>query len=122
MNAGKESVLLDLKADAGRRIAQQLIERADILIHNYRPAVPDKLGIGWKDGSRLQPKLVYVSVNGYGPEGPGALRPSSSASARAPSSERDSGLAGVVGLAGSGSGLTSGLGGVTGGTAGVAGW
>ena len=76
VNTGKESVQVDLKQPAGQRIARELIERADILIHNYRSGVPEKLGIGWEDARRINPRLVYVSVNGYGPAGPGALRPS----------------------------------------------
>jgi len=76
VNAGKESIALDLKHPDGRRIAQSLIARADVLVHNYRPGVPEKLGIGYADAVALRPDIVYVAVNGYGREGPGALRPS----------------------------------------------
>jgi crotonobetainyl-CoA:carnitine CoA-transferase CaiB-like acyl-CoA transferase len=76
VNAGKESIALDLKHPEGRRIAQALVARADVLVHNYRPGVPEKLGIGYADAVVLRPDIVYVAVNGYGREGPGALRPS----------------------------------------------
>ena len=75
-NAGKESICLDLKSADGQRIAQALGAKADIWIHNYRMGVPEKLGIGYDDLAALNPNLVYVSANGYGPAGPGAKRPS----------------------------------------------
>ena len=75
-NAGKESICLDLKSAEGQRIAQSLGARADIWIHNYRMGVPEKLGIGYEQLVARNPALVYVSANGYGPNGPGARRPS----------------------------------------------
>ncbi len=75
-NTGKESICLDLKSDHGQQIAQSLAKKADIWIHNYRMGVPEKLGIGYDQLAALNPGLVYVSANGYGPEGPGAKRPS----------------------------------------------
>ena len=75
-NTGKESICLDLKSPEGQRIAQALAAKADIWIHNYRMGVPEKLGIGYDDLSALNPNLVYLSANGYGPAGPGAKRPS----------------------------------------------
>jgi crotonobetainyl-CoA:carnitine CoA-transferase CaiB-like acyl-CoA transferase len=76
VNAGKESICVDLKTAEGRATAQRLIARADVLIHNYRVGVPERLGIGYADARNANPRIVYVSVNGYGPSGPGALRPS----------------------------------------------
>jgi len=75
-NAGKESICLDLKSAEGQKIARSLAAKADIWIHNYRVGVPEKLGIGYEELSALNPRLVYVSANGYGPAGPGAKRPS----------------------------------------------
>ncbi len=75
-NQGKESISVDLKTPAGRRIVQALAERADILIHNFRPGVPGRLGIDYETLAAINPGLVYLSANGYGPLGPGALRPS----------------------------------------------
>ena len=75
-NTGKESICLDLKSATGKAIAGQLIEQADIFIHNYRPGVPEKLGVGYDELARSNPALIYISANGYGPAGPGAKRPS----------------------------------------------
>ncbi len=74
--AGKEGICLDLKQDAGREVVAKLIRNADVLIHNYRPGVPERLGIGYELASALNPRIVHVSVNGYGPGGPSAARPS----------------------------------------------
>ena len=73
--AGKESICLDLKRPEGQAIAKQLIEKADVLVHNYRPGVPERLGIGFDELHRSFPRLIWVSVNGYGPNGPSARRP-----------------------------------------------
>ena len=73
--AGKESICLDLKSAAGQAVARKLVERADVLVHNYRPGVPERLGIGYDELHREFPRLVWVSVNGYGPNGPSARRP-----------------------------------------------
>ena len=75
-NTGKESICLDLKSSEGQSIAQELAKMADVWIHNYRMGVPEKLGIGYDELSRLNPQLIYISANGYGPNGPGAKRPS----------------------------------------------
>ena len=75
-NQGKESISVDLKTGQGRQIVRSLACRADILIHNYRPGVPERLGIDYQTLAAANPRLIYVSANGYGPKGPGALRPS----------------------------------------------
>ena len=75
-NQGKESISVDLKSEEGRKIVRALAAEADILIHNYRPGVPERLGIDYDTLSALNPDLIYVSANGYGPAGPGAMRPS----------------------------------------------
>jgi crotonobetainyl-CoA:carnitine CoA-transferase CaiB-like acyl-CoA transferase len=76
VNAGKRSISINLKSDEGRSIALDLIAKADILIHNYRPGVPERLGIGYEAASARNPRIVYVQSNGYGPEGRSANRPS----------------------------------------------
>jgi crotonobetainyl-CoA:carnitine CoA-transferase CaiB-like acyl-CoA transferase len=76
VNAGKRSISVDLKSPAGREIVLALLRDADVLIHNYRPGVPERLGIGYEQVAALNPRLVYLQANGYGPDGPGALRPS----------------------------------------------
>ncbi len=74
-NASKESICVDLKAPEGQAVVHALIAKADVIIHNYRPGVPDRLGMGYADASRINPGIVYVNVNGYGPLGPSAHRP-----------------------------------------------
>ena len=75
-NQGKESIGVDLKSSEGQALVHELIRDADIVIHNFRPGVPERLAIDYKTLSGINPKLIYVSANGYGPFGPGALRPS----------------------------------------------
>ena len=76
MNAGKESICIDLKSEQGQEIVADLIKNADAIVHNYRPGVPERLGIGYETADSLRPGIVWVSANGYGPDSPGARRPS----------------------------------------------
>ena len=76
VNAGKRSISLDLKSAEGKNIVLELAARADILIHNYRPGVPERLGIGYEQIAAVNPEIVYLQSNGYGPDGPSAQRPS----------------------------------------------
>ncbi|MEP7027522.1 MAG: CoA transferase [Candidatus Eisenbacteria bacterium] len=75
VNRNKESVTLDLKHEAGREVLWKLIERADILVENFRPGTLDRLGFGWEACRARNPRLVYASVSGYGVTGPEASRP-----------------------------------------------
>ena len=76
VNAGKRSLSIDLKSETGRQIVLALIKDADVLIHNFRPGVPERLGIGYAQVEQINPDIVYMQANGYGPDGPGAQRPS----------------------------------------------
>ncbi len=76
VNTGKESICLDLKQAQARDILARLAASADILIHNYRPGVPERLGLDYPTLAAGNRQLVYLSANGYGPSGPGAKRPS----------------------------------------------
>ena len=76
VNTGKECIALDLKNPRAREIAQTIVAGADLFLHNYRPGVPERLGLGYAQLAARNPRLVYLSANGYGPRGPGALRPS----------------------------------------------
>jgi formyl-CoA transferase len=71
----KRSVVLDLKDEADRRVAQALIAKADILVENFRPGVMERLGFGYEVLSRANPGLVMVRISGYGQTGPYAQRP-----------------------------------------------
>lgn len=73
--AGKESICLDLKSEEGQAIVRRLVANADVLIHNYRPGVPERLGIGYEQVRAYRPEIVWVSASGYGPGGPSAQRP-----------------------------------------------
>ncbi len=75
-NAGKESISLDLRSEAGQEVVRRLIAQADMIVHNYRPGVPDRLGMSYEQAKAIKPDIIYLSVNGYGPDGPGAHRPS----------------------------------------------
>ena len=75
-NAAKESICIDLKSETGQTIVADLIKDADAIVHNYRPGVPERLGIGYETASALRPGIVWVSANGYGANSPGARRPS----------------------------------------------
>ena len=74
-NAGKESISVDLKDPQGQAVVHALIAKADIIVHNFRPGVPERLGISYEHAKAVKPDIVYVNVNGYGPDGPGAHRP-----------------------------------------------
>lgn len=71
---GKESVAVDLKSQEGRRIAQDLVERAHVFLHNFRPGVPDRLGIDYSTLTKVNPTLVYVYAASYGSMGPQSHR------------------------------------------------
>ena len=75
MNRNKRSVTLDLKTDSGREVLYRLAETADILVENYRPGVMKRLGIDYETLARINPKLVYVSISGFGQSGPWSERP-----------------------------------------------
>ncbi len=69
-NAGKKSIVLDLKSDFGRDAARRLIATCDILVENFRPGVIDRLGLGYETLRQDQPGLIFCSISGYGQEGP----------------------------------------------------
>jgi crotonobetainyl-CoA:carnitine CoA-transferase CaiB-like acyl-CoA transferase len=75
VNRNKKSLGLNLKAEAGRKILWQLIERADVLIENFRPGVMEKLGFGYEAIAKVNPRTVYCSISGFGQTGPYRDRP-----------------------------------------------
>ena len=70
LNRNKKSVTLDLRADEGREIALKLASNADVLIQNFRPGVMEKRGLGYGDIKKINAKIVYCSISGFGPKGP----------------------------------------------------
>ena len=75
VNRGKESIALDLKAPADREIFEKLLDRADVLVENFRPGTMEKLGYGWEDLHPRFPRLIYAACSGFGHTGPHATRP-----------------------------------------------
>jgi len=70
LNRGKSSFELDLKSEADRAKLMPLIQRADILVEQFRPGVMSRLGLGYEDVRTLNPRLIYCSISGYGQSGP----------------------------------------------------
>ncbi|MEX0802046.1 MAG: CoA transferase [Candidatus Binatia bacterium] len=69
LNRNKRSLTLDLRQDEAREIVLKLAE-SDVLIQNFRPGVMEKRGLGYEDLRKVNPKLVYCSISGFGPKGP----------------------------------------------------
>lgn len=69
-NRNKRSIVLDLKKPEGRAAFYRLVEKADVVVHNFRPSVPGKLGIDYETLRALRPELIYCSFTGYGENGP----------------------------------------------------
>ncbi len=70
VNRGKRSLALNLKTPEGLAIVKQMIADTDVLIHNFRPGVAEKLGVDYQTLAAINPGLVYLSVTGFGHEGP----------------------------------------------------
>lgn len=97
LHRGKKSLSLDLKTEEGRAIFYRLVETADLVFENYRPSVKYRLGVDYETLRAINPRLVYVSISGFGQEGPYADRPGLDQIAQGMS-----GLMSVTGLPGQG--------------------
>ena len=75
VNRGKESIALDLKNDEHRKIFEKLLEKADVVVENFRPGTMEKLGYGWETLHAKYPKLIYASASGFGHTGPNSKDP-----------------------------------------------
>src|SRR5216683_2573760 len=82
-NRGVKSVTLNLKTQEGREILRELVAKADIFGQNFRPGAAEKNGFGYEELRRVNPKLVYISISGYGPKGPHADLPGTDSMAQA---------------------------------------
>lgn len=95
-NRNKKSIVLNLKAEAGREIFRRLSQRADVIVEGFRPGVASRLGIDYQTVSNLNPRVVYCSLSGYGQDGPYRAFPGHDINYIA--------MAGVLGLIGSAEG------------------
>lgn len=75
INRNKSGVTLDLKSEEGKNLFRELVKKADIVVENYRPGVMDKLGLGYDELKKINPRLIYGSASGFGNTGPYRLRP-----------------------------------------------
>jgi crotonobetainyl-CoA:carnitine CoA-transferase CaiB-like acyl-CoA transferase len=75
LHRNKRSMTLNLKAGQGREIFLRLVERADVVVENYRPDVKDRLGIAYDQLRAVNPRIVLASISGFGQDGPYARRP-----------------------------------------------
>ncbi len=74
-NANKKSLTLNLKLDEGKEIFRKLLESADVLVENFRPGVMSRLGFPWEEMEKINPRLVYCAISGFGQTGPDAKKP-----------------------------------------------
>jgi crotonobetainyl-CoA:carnitine CoA-transferase CaiB-like acyl-CoA transferase len=74
-NANKKSLTLNLKAPEGKEIFKKLVLKSDVIVENFRPGVMDKLGLGYKQLVKINPKIIYCAISGFGQDGPDADKP-----------------------------------------------
>lgn len=70
LNRNKRSLALDLRQEDQKAVVRRLIERADVVVNNFRPGVMDRMGFGWEDCRKLNPRIIFAVGTGYGLEGP----------------------------------------------------
>lgn len=74
-NANKKSLTLNLKADEGKEIFRKLVCTADVVVENFRPGVMARLGFSYGELCKLNPKIIYCAISGFGQSGPDAFKP-----------------------------------------------
>src|SRR5262249_39162765 len=97
LHRNKRSITLNLKSPEGLAVLKRMVKKADVLVENFRPDVKTRLGIDYKTLSKINPKLVYASISGFGQTGPYATRPGFDQIAQGMG-----GLMSITGLAGQG--------------------
>lgn len=70
LNRNKQSVVLNLKSEEGKKIFLELVKTADVVVESYRPGVLKKLGVDYEAAAKVNPKIIYCSLSGYGSKGP----------------------------------------------------
>ena len=74
-NRNQKSLAIDLRSEEGRALVYKLVKETDVIVENYRPDAMERLGLGYEKLKEINPKLVYCSCSGYGPDGPYIKRP-----------------------------------------------
>ncbi len=74
-NVGKKSVCINAKTAAGREVIQKMAAECDVFVQNFRPGIVEKLGLAYEDLKKINPGIIYISISGYGPDGPYAFAP-----------------------------------------------
>jgi CoA:oxalate CoA-transferase len=74
-NANKKSLTLNLKFEEGKEIFRKLLKTADVVVENFRPGVMDKLGFSYEKVCKINPKIIYCAISGFGQTGPDAFKP-----------------------------------------------
>ena len=75
VNRNKKSITVNMKSEGGRQLIHDLVKESDVLVENYLPGKLAQLGLGYEELSKINPKLIYTSITGYGQTGPYANRP-----------------------------------------------
>src|SRR4029078_9836421 len=70
LNANKKSLTLNLKTEEGKELFKQVIAQSDVLVENFGPGALDRLGLGYEALAKVNPRLVYATIKGFGTYGP----------------------------------------------------
>jgi len=76
LNMGKKGIVLNLKSPKGVEIFKELVKVSDVIVQNFSPGTMEKLGLGYEDVKKINPKIIYASLSGFGQTGPYSRRPS----------------------------------------------
>ena len=69
-NRGKKSLAIDLKSEEGKEVLLKLVKESDVFMQNFRPGTTDRMGFGYEELRKINPNLIYLSISGFGNEGP----------------------------------------------------
>ncbi|MDR7867071.1 MAG: CoA transferase [Sporomusaceae bacterium] len=75
LNRNKRGITVNLKAPTGKELFRQLVQKADIVLENFRPGTMEKLGLGYEDLQKINPRIIYAAISGFGHYGPYKDRP-----------------------------------------------
>ena len=70
INRNKKSIVINLKSEKGKEIVLKLAEKCDVFVENFRPGVAKRLGVDYETVKKVNPKIIYCSISGFGQEGP----------------------------------------------------